>query len=714
MSFFKLKNIFRISDSKDKVFISIFLLGTIQFFSYLFLMRYFDFVYTPNYSLIFFSSVQILALVLNVILYKKKIFKVEYFVFVALPALLVMSYSDLNFSLIALACALFAYIFVQQILLVRLFVLSAESINKAYLFEMLGGILGVLLWYFASAHLGFKGFVYLNIIIIFVFFAFFYSHRLLLGYVVCSIMTALFLSEPHPVEDIRERYELVKASGLQKKVWDPNGTIEVVNLGDNLKAILFEAGRLRTSINKFDQNYVNLREQYNQSRPIHLWGLDVAAPHFLINKKDYSAVLISAVGGQEILAAKAFGAKKIAAVDINKSAQEEVAKTYYDFSGQIYKDISVHNLDGRIFIARSKELFDVIQIYSAYNASFSSSLGPEFVPTSLMTIEALKDYVSKLSDEGILQITQGNILKNKFIFEAAFGENIFSTSAHLIVYKRKHNNNILINYLYRKRAWSKDEVSAFEKWLSNDEKTQWEFLYNPYKPNESRPSQSSVSHLPNLKTPVTDDWPFYFLTKSTHSVFQIQFLATFAFVLLLVHFLLAKFKQNTLGESTSLLVMGANFAFAQGILIFLFQRVVGNPALGLSAALIALLFIVAMATVAFHSRYNSKNLALLNIVSSLAVVFIFIAKPVFYKNEALIFALLSFAFVQSFIYQKYVFELRSKIGGVILSNGVGVVSGTIIFHLLFVSIGLNKTIQIACFLYFVCNAVQLMLSKKIR
>src|SRR3954452_3483056 len=78
----------------------------------------------------------------------------------------------------------------------------------------------------------------------------------------------------------------------------------------------------------------------------------------------FDALVIGTGGGRDLLSALVFGARKVDGVEINPIiAQDVMLGRFRDYSGGVYADprVSIHVLDGRSFVRRSRGHFDVIQ-----------------------------------------------------------------------------------------------------------------------------------------------------------------------------------------------------------------------------------------------------------------------------------------------------------------------------------------------------------------
>jgi len=118
--------------------------------------------------------------------------------------------------------------------------------------------------------------------------------------------------------------------------------------------------------------------------------------------------IIGAGGGIDVLTALYHHATKVIAVDINPVIFDLVSKKYKDFSGGLYDLNNVKKVvaDGRNFIKRTDEKFDIIQLSLVDTWAATSSGAYSLAENYLYTVEAFIDYISHLTPEGILTITR--------------------------------------------------------------------------------------------------------------------------------------------------------------------------------------------------------------------------------------------------------------------------------------------------------------------
>jgi len=237
-----------------------------------------------------------------------------------------------------------------------------------------------------------------------------------------------------------------------------------------------------------------------------------------------SALLIGPGGGIDVLTAYYNGVKRIVGAEINPLIVNLVASAdlYRDYAGGLYTDypqIEIELAEGRNFVARSKEKYDLIQFSQvdtwAAAASGAYSLSENF----LYTTEAFLDYYDHLTDEGMLTV-------GRWYFEPprqAFRLVTIGTTAleqrgatdpaqHFMVVRAGDTST----FIMKKSPFTADEIARLRDVVDSLGFTML------YAPDETDPDNWFVRYFaapdraqfyrdyPLDVTPTTDDRPFFF------------------------------------------------------------------------------------------------------------------------------------------------------------------------------------------------------------
>ncbi len=134
--------------------------------------------------------------------------------------------------------------------------------------------------------------------------------------------------------------------------------------------------------------------------------LPVALPHRLIPRA--KALIIKPRGGLDVLVALHHGASSITVVEDNPLVVEVVRDRFGDFAGGVYSHerVSVVVENGRSYVRRSGERFDLIQLSLSDTFKVITSGAYSLSENYLYTIEAFADFYERLSDGGLLVVTR--------------------------------------------------------------------------------------------------------------------------------------------------------------------------------------------------------------------------------------------------------------------------------------------------------------------
>ncbi len=131
---------------------------------------------------------------------------------------------------------------------------------------------------------------------------------------------------------------------------------------------------------------------------------------FLEEEERDKALIIGPGGGRDILLALMGGVREIIAVEINKDLVDLVRR-YSWFNGKIYTGLeNVKTIvgEGRNFIKRQKDKYDIIMLSLPVTNSSRSLEGYALTENFLFTTESIGDYLDHLTDEGRLLVVGHN------------------------------------------------------------------------------------------------------------------------------------------------------------------------------------------------------------------------------------------------------------------------------------------------------------------
>src|SRR4051812_45412004 len=138
-------------------------------------------------------------------------------------------------------------------------------------------------------------------------------------------------------------------------------------------------------------------------------GIGLAKTEAQSPKRAFSALVIGPGGGRDLASALVFGAARVDAVEINPIIADDVMRDRFrEFSGGIYTNSRVHVTvdDGRSFVRRTPERYDVIQASLVDTWAATAAGAYTLTENTLYTVDAFGDYLDHLTDRGVLTITR--------------------------------------------------------------------------------------------------------------------------------------------------------------------------------------------------------------------------------------------------------------------------------------------------------------------
>lgn len=182
-------------------------------------------------------------------------------------------------------------------------------------------------------------------------------------------------------------------SKIVKTQWNSFSRIDVVEGGkgdEGLVAKVFIDGGAGTNIIAWDGN--------TQSRQELTTWMQYLPYRVISNPK---VLVIGSGGGRDVVAALVSGSKDVTSVEINPIIFQTV-KSYGNKAGNVYDHqyVRAYNDEGRSFINRSTEKYDIIYIPFVDTWASVSSGGLSVSENFLYTLQGFDQYYNHLTDEG--------------------------------------------------------------------------------------------------------------------------------------------------------------------------------------------------------------------------------------------------------------------------------------------------------------------------
>ena len=244
----------------------------------------------------------------------------------------------------------------------------------------------------------------------------------------------------------------------------------------------------------------------------------------------FSALVIGPGGGRDLLTALVFGAGRVDGVEVNPIiANDVMLGQFRDFSGSIYEDPKVRVVvdDGRSFIRRSTERYDVIQASLVDTWAATAAGAYTLTENTLYTKEAFEDYYDHLTDRGMLTITRWVFdgLRLVSLAQAACETRGCSPADHLAIVQQDR----VATFLFKKNPFTSDDAARLR---STAHELGFTVLYAPGQTDATNDyaklilapdRQAFYDSYHHDVAPTTDNRPFFFHTTKIRDQFQTAF-----------------------------------------------------------------------------------------------------------------------------------------------------------------------------------------------
>lgn len=179
------------------------------------------------------------------------------------------------------------------------------------------------------------------------------------------------------------------------------------------------------------------------------YELTAIAYHLAERPGGFRALVIGPGGGRDLLSALAFGARQVDAVEINPIIVRDVMLgRFSEYSGRLYADprVSVHVEDGRSFVRRSPQRYDIIQASLVDTWAATAAGAYTLAENSLYTAEAFGDYLDHLSDDGVVTLARWVFdgLRLVSLAQAACERRGLDAAQHIAIVQHRNVMNFIL------------------------------------------------------------------------------------------------------------------------------------------------------------------------------------------------------------------------------------------------------------------------------
>jgi spermidine synthase len=255
-------------------------------------------------------------------------------------------------------------------------------------------------------------------------------------------------------------------------------------------------------------------------------------------------LIIGAGGGVEVGAALQSKARSVLAVELDPITIDLVANRYADFVGHLYEkpEVKVIAGEGRSFLRRSDETFDVIQMTGVDTMAALTSGAYVLAENYLYTTEAYEDFLKHLSPDGVLSVAifdshyrdffpRHTLRQTSISMDALVGMGIENPEAHIVVLSAAGSGNNYVLLLTKKTPFTFSQIRKLEAFVNDSPFELWHL--------PGRRFDNPVSHLLTTgadsrrtfyeETPLkleasTDDSPFFFQVYKWADLLNLQHL----------------------------------------------------------------------------------------------------------------------------------------------------------------------------------------------
>ncbi len=330
------------------------------------------------------------------------------------------------------------------------------------------------------------------------------------------------------------------ASGfvLEHTAWDPLARIEVSRIPPPDPEHMFYAcliGENRTFLARFrrlltQNNYAFTYAVDYDGERASLTGIEetiYSAAYQASSVPGPRVAVIGVGGGFDLLNALFFGASRVTGIEVNAATVGILTRTYRDYFRSWVSDPRVELVqgEGRHYLSTTGELFDVIQLSGVDSFSGTPGAAHVFSENYLYTSEAFDLYLSRLTDQGILNVMRLEHLRPREMLRALITA-VAALRRAGVARPRDHvvtvtaSNGGFTALLVKKTPFTSAEIDRLEAWTSRSPfmkvsaapgRDTGENFYRLFLDQDGPGKERAfVSAYPFDVSPTTDDRPFFF------------------------------------------------------------------------------------------------------------------------------------------------------------------------------------------------------------
>ena len=194
------------------------------------------------------------------------------------------------------------------------------------------------------------------------------------------------------------------------------------------------------------------------------YELTAIAYHLVERPDGFAALVIGPGGGRDVLSALAFGARRVQGVEINPIIVNDVMLgRFREYSGGLYArpDVSIDVEDGRSFVRRSPQRFDVIQASLVDTWAATAAGAYTLTENSLYTVEAFGEYLDHLAPGGLLTVTRWVVdgLRLVSLAQEACARRGLDAAQHIAIVQHR----TVMSFILKRSPFAPEEVTRLQR-----------------------------------------------------------------------------------------------------------------------------------------------------------------------------------------------------------------------------------------------------------
>lgn len=285
--------------------------------------------------------------------------------------------------------------------------------------------------------------------------------------------------------------------------WGVLSRVDVALYSPKLAILWIDGGTNESPLFRFSGDYAR---DFDKGE----WGKRRSSFVYQIREPGRVAI-IGPAGSHEVIAAVGFGASTVTGIEMDPLVVKAVTGVCAGFIGRPYERPNVRLVcaEGRSYLEQNPGAFDVIQQVNNFTPVALASGALNVSETYLITVEAFRLYLNRLSPEGIVDIRRhGDIRVASVAMEALRQEGVRDPWKHVVILDDET--------LVKKTPWSGPELDRIRELAKRlgrsirfipDGPIARDSWYDGFL-RSADPKAWYYRDVANL-APSTDDWPFF-------------------------------------------------------------------------------------------------------------------------------------------------------------------------------------------------------------